>query len=97
MGVRDSLASKDVSVKVIQTGFVNVQNYKQITVDTGFFLPNAEAFAPYVDVKKGDTNVNVEQTGFVNIQLNDVINVRVNVAFQRTAQAAAFDRAQAGR
>lgn len=93
VAMRDVLNGKNVAVKVTQRGFVNVQNYKQIAVSTEAFLPGASGFSRYVEVGETATNVNVEQWGFVNVQLNDVIDVRVQIVYAKTAQTATLDRA----
>jgi hypothetical protein len=92
VSMRDVLNHRDVNVKVAQTGFVNVQNYKQISVDTEVFLPGSANFSRYVEATKSETNIEVEQYGFVNIQLNDVITVRVQILYGKTSQTASLDR-----
>ncbi len=91
VSMRDVLQRRDVKVDVTQRGFVNVQNYKQISVDTQAFLPRGD-FSRYVDTVKTDTEIKVEQYGFVNIQLNDVIDVKVQILYGKAAQTGSLDR-----
>jgi hypothetical protein len=90
--MRDVLNHRDVKVSVTQRGFVNVQNYKQISVDLDVFLPRSADFSRYVEATRTETNIEVSQYGFVNVQLNDVITVRVQVLYGRSAQTASLDR-----
>ena len=69
-----------------------MNNYKQISVDTELFLPNASSFERYVEVEKTESTVEVNQYGLVNVQLNDVVTVRVQILYGRTAQTASLDR-----
>ena len=90
--MRDVLNHRDVNVKVTQRGLVNVQNFKQISVDTEVFLPGSASFSRYVEATKSETNIEVEQYGLVNIQLNDVVTVRVQILYGKTTQTASLDR-----
>ncbi len=90
--MRDVLNLRDVKINVNQYGFVNVNNFKQISVDTELFLPNASRFERYVEVERTESTVEVNQYGLVNVQLNDVVTVRVQVLYGRTAQTASLDR-----
>ncbi len=91
VSMRDVLQRRDVKVNVTQRGLVNVQNYKQITVDTEFFLPRA-SFSRYVEAVEAKTDIAVEQHGLVNIQLNDVIDVKVQVLYGKAAQTGSLDK-----
>lgn len=91
--MQDVLSKRDVQVRVNQIGLVNVNNFKQISVDTELFFPRAQSFSRYVDVEKSETTVEVNQYGVVNVQLNDVVTVRLQVLYGRTAQTASLDRA----
>jgi hypothetical protein len=92
VSMRDVLNHRDVKVSVTQRGFVNVQNYKQISVDLDVFLPRSADFSRYVEATRTETNIEVSQYGFVNVQLNDVITVRLQVLYGRSAQTASLDR-----
>jgi hypothetical protein len=93
VSMRDVLNQRDVKVHVTQRGFVNIQNFKQISVDTEFLLPGAQRFARHVDASKTETTIEVSQEGAVNVQLNDVISVRVQVLYRNTAQTATLESA----
>lgn len=89
--LHDVMQSRDVRVEVTQRGFINIQNYKQISVDAQAFLPRA-SFSKYVEAVRTETTVKVEQEGFLNIQLNDVIDVKAQLFYGRAAQTASLDR-----
>ena len=88
----DVLKHKNVTVNVTQSGFVNVQNFKQISVDVAAFVPSGESFKRYVETVEEGTTIEVKQSGFVNVQLNDVVDVRVQIVYAKTAQTASLDR-----
>jgi len=93
VSMNDVLNKRDVKVVVNQTGLVNVNNYKQVSVDTELFLPRAASFSRFVEVAESQTTIEVNQFGLVNVQLNDVHTIRVQVLFGRTLQTASLDRA----
>lgn len=92
VSMRDVMNHRDARVTVTQAGFVNVQNVHQFAVDTEAFLPRAANFTRYVEATRSTTTIEVHQFGFVNVQTNDLVDVRVQVLYGRTAQTASLDR-----
>ncbi len=90
--LQDVGSRQNLKIKVTQSGFVNVNNFKDIDVDVSVMLPKGRAFARFVALEKSETTVTVNQIGFVNVQLNDHVKVRLSVVYDRAVETASLDR-----